>query len=91
VHPRLKPLYDYLIYNKRLVDIADYNPDVLDIYSKDALDMIQNGYAGWEELVPTYVDTIIKDNQLFGYSENTPPNPNYQPPQQTDDHRLNPN
>lgn len=91
VHPRLKPLYDYLIYNKRLVDIADYNPDVLDIYSKDALDMIQHGYGGWEELVPTYVDTIIKDNRLFGYSPDTPKNPDYQPPIRQSEQRLNPN
>jgi hypothetical protein len=77
IHPRLKPLYDYLVYNKRLVNITDYNPDVLDIYSKDVLDMIQNGCSGWEDMIPTYVDTIIKDNQLFGYDPNTPPNPAY--------------
>jgi hypothetical protein len=74
-----------------LVDIADYNPDVLDIYSKDALDMIQHGYGGWEELVPTYVDTIIKDNRLFGYSPDTPKNPDYQPPIRQSEQRLNPN
>jgi hypothetical protein len=91
VHPRLKPLYDYLIYNKRLIDISDYNPEVLDIYSTDALDMIQNGYSGWEELVPTYVDTIIKDNHLFGYSPDTLPNPLYTPPNNHGEHRMNPN
>jgi hypothetical protein len=91
VHPRLKPLYDYLIYNKRLVDISDYNPDVLDFYSKDALDMIHNGHDGWEELVPTFVDTIIKENRLFGFSPDIPKNPNYQPPKIQSEQRLNPN
>ncbi|MFM7233402.1 MAG: hypothetical protein ACKOZM_02350, partial [Flavobacteriales bacterium] len=91
VHPRLRPLYEYLIYNKRLVDISDYSPEVLDIYSTDALAMIQNGYSGWEDFVPAYVDTIIKDHRLFGYSPDTPPNPNYRPPQNQGEHRLNPN
>lgn len=91
IHPRLKPLYDYLIYNKRLVDITDFNPDVLDIYSKDVLDMIKHGCEGWEELVPTYVDTIIKDNRLFGYDPSTPLNPNYTPPKRLKEQRVNPN
>jgi hypothetical protein len=87
----LKPLYDYLIYNKRLMDITDYNQDVLDIYSKDVLDMIQHGFTGWEELVPTYVDTIIKDNRLFGYDPATPVNPDYHPPQRLRGQKVNPN
>jgi len=77
IHPRVRPLYDYLLKNKRLVDIEDYNPEVLGIYSKDVLDMIHHGMPGWEEKVPTYVDTIIKDNKLFGYDAALVPDPNY--------------
>lgn len=91
IHPRLKPLFDYLIYNKRLIDITDYNPEILEIYSKDVLDMIQHGYSGWEEMVPAYVDTIIKDNKLFGYDPSTPVNPNYTPPVRKKEHKVNPN
>ncbi|MFN0031656.1 MAG: TonB-dependent receptor [Flavobacteriales bacterium] len=91
IHPRLKPLYDYLLYNKRLVDITDYNAEVLDIYSKDVLDMIQHGYEGWEDMVPTYVDTIIKDNRLFGYDPSTPLNPHYTPPKRLKGQQINPN
>ncbi|MCB0761293.1 MAG: TonB-dependent receptor [Flavobacteriales bacterium] len=69
IHPRLKPLFNYLIFNRRMVDIEDYNEDILDIFSKDCLEMIKSGKSGWEQMVPTYVDTIIKDNNLFGYSE----------------------
>ena len=69
VHPRLQPLFNYLKFNKRMVDIEDYNANILDIYSKRVLEMIRNDEDGWEELVPTYVDTIIKENRLFGYSE----------------------
>ncbi len=67
IHPRLKPLFDYLTFNGRMVDIQDFNESILDVYSRDCLDMIRAGEPGWEEKVPTYVDTIIKDNRLFGY------------------------
>lgn len=91
VHPRLKPLFDYLCYNKRLVDITDYNPDVIDIYSKDVLEMIKHGHGGWEEMVPSYVDTIIKDNRLFEFDPDKKPDPNYIPPTRRQrEQRVNP-
>ncbi len=67
IHPRLRPLYDYLISNKRMVDIETFDPQVLHIFSKAVLHMIREGKPGWESLVPPYVDNMIKDNQLFGY------------------------
>jgi hypothetical protein len=67
VHPRLKPLYDYLLFNKRITNIENYDPNVLHIFSKEVLQMIREGRSGWEELVPPYVDNMIKDNKLFGY------------------------
>lgn len=80
IHPRIKPLYDYLVFNKRLKDLEDYDPEILDIFSRDVLAMIKNGYSGWERMVPSYVDSIIKDYRLFGYDPETAPNPEYQPP-----------
>ncbi|MEM9053638.1 MAG: TonB-dependent receptor [Bacteroidota bacterium] len=68
VHPRLRPLYDYLTYNSRIVDLAEHDPDVLWIQSRTALGMIRNGEPGWEKMVPNYVDVMIKKNQLFGYN-----------------------
>jgi hypothetical protein len=56
IHPRLQPLFNYLKFNKRMVDIEDYNANILDIYSKRVLEMIRNDEDGWEEMVPTYVD-----------------------------------
>lgn len=67
IHPRLKPLYDYLVNNKRIVDLEGYDPDVLNIQSRTALQMIRNGEEGWEQMVPSYVDVMIKRDQLFGY------------------------
>ena len=71
IHPRLQPLYDYLLFNKRLVDIDSFDPNVLHIFSKQVLDMIRGGTPGWEEMVPPYVDNMIKDNRLFGYTPST--------------------
>ncbi|MBS1936649.1 MAG: TonB-dependent receptor [Bacteroidetes bacterium] len=68
VHPRLRPLYDYLLSNKRMVDIETYDPNVLHIFSKAVLQMIREGQDGWEAMVPPYVDNMIKDNRLFGYT-----------------------
>lgn len=67
IHPRLKPLYEYLLFNKRMVDMESYDPAVLDIFSKQVLQMIREGQSGWENMVPPYVDNMIKDNHLFGY------------------------
>ena len=70
IHPRLAPLYHYLKFNSRIIDLKNYNPDVLNIFSKKVLKMIREGEEGWEEMVPSYVDIIIKKNKLFGYKEN---------------------
>ena len=32
--------------------------------------MIKKDKKGWENMVPTYVDNIIKENNLFGYQKN---------------------
>ena len=66
VHPRMQPLFDYLRFNKRIVDI-DYNPEVLGIFSKEALELIKAGDDGWEQMVPDFVDRIIKEKCLFGF------------------------
>jgi|GEM_PF-4187910 len=67
IHPRTKPLYEYLIFNKRVVDLKDYDKNVLGIFSTKVLQMIKSGTEGWEKMVPTYVDILIKKNKLFGY------------------------
>lgn len=67
IHPRLMPLYNYLNSNKRIVDLKDYDPEVLRILSRVALRMIKNGEPGWEWMVPSYVDVMIKRDHLFGF------------------------
>lgn len=67
IHPRLKPLYDYLVFNRRIRDIENYDEEILHILSPNVLHMIKNGEPGWEEFLPPYVDHIIKSHQLFSY------------------------
>ena len=60
-------LYDYLLENKNIVDIQRFNPDILGIYHKEVLKMIQEGIPGWEEKVPEEVARLVKEKRLFGY------------------------
>ncbi len=70
IHPRLKPLYDALTFNQRIIDLEGFNLEILHIWSREVLRYIRKGLPGWEDMVPTYVDNIIKEKKLFGY---TPP------------------
>jgi hypothetical protein len=65
VHPRMKELYKFFKYNGKVMDIIDYDPDILDIYSRDALKKIVNGEKGWEEMLPEGTAKIIKEKKLF--------------------------
>ncbi|MCI5055935.1 MAG: TonB-dependent receptor, partial [Flavobacteriales bacterium] len=67
VNPFIKPLFEYFKMNRKIIDLNGYNPEVLNIFSQTVLKMIKNGEANWEEMVPSYVDNIIKDKKLFGY------------------------
>ncbi len=67
IQPRIQPLYDFFIFNKRIIDLDDYNKDYLNIFSRNILKMIKKRKTGWEIMVPTYVDNIIKEKSLFGY------------------------
>ena len=66
IHPRAKSIYKYLFNNKRIEDL-DYNPDILNIYSRDVLEKIKSCEEGtWEHMVPEGVSQIIKEKSLFG-------------------------
>lgn len=69
VHPRMKELYKFFKFNGKIVDIKDYNPDVLNIFSRTVLKMIANGEDGWEEMLPKGIADQIKEKRLFSYSK----------------------
>ena len=67
IDKKIKTIYDYYIANKRIVDIDRFDHKVLGIFSHKVLHMIRNNKSGWEELVPNYVDNIIKEKNLFNF------------------------
>ena len=69
VHPRVKELYKFFKNNGKLVNIDDFDPEILDIFSRTVLKMIRDGENSWEEMLPKGIPEIIKQKRLFGYSK----------------------
>lgn len=65
VHPRMKELYKFFKYNGKVMDIIDYDPDIMHIFSRDVLKRIINAEEGWEEMIPEGIADIIKEKRLF--------------------------
>lgn len=66
VHPRMKELYKFFKYNGRVIDIEDYDPEVLHIFSREVLRMIEAGEPGWSELLPPGIAELMEEMNLFG-------------------------
>ena len=65
VHPRMKELYKFFKNNGRVVDVENYDPDVLGIFSREVLAMIAHGEEGWEDKLPDSTAQMIKEQKLF--------------------------
>jgi len=65
VHPRMKELYKFFKYNGKVMDIIDYDPEILHVFSRDVLKKIINGEDGWESVLPEGIAEIIKKKKLF--------------------------
>lgn len=65
VHPRMQELYQYFKDNGRVVDIKDYDPETLDIHSRQVHEMIIEGKTGWEAMLPESTTKMIKEKSLF--------------------------
>lgn len=63
----VKFLYKHLLDNQQIVDVTGFNHNLLHIFSKEVLRMLQNGEDGWERMVPSQVANLIKEKYLFGY------------------------
>lgn len=69
VHPRMKELYKFFKYNGKLVDIKDFNPEILSVFSREVLKKIEHDEPGWEEMLPEGVAHLIKEKELFNYKK----------------------
>jgi hypothetical protein len=67
VAPNLRSLFQYLIDNRYIEEITDYQKDFLRIYPAVVLAKLKAGDKNWEEMVPPEVAQIIKEREFFGY------------------------
>jgi hypothetical protein len=67
VQPEIQPLYDYLAGRGSFVNLDNYNPDFLPIFSRDVLRRIAANDESWEQMVPDEVAALIKKRAFFGY------------------------
>ena len=63
----LRSLFQYLIDNQYVQEIADYHLEYLRIHPPDVLARLQSGDGSWERMVPPEVVHIIKKREFFGY------------------------
>jgi hypothetical protein len=66
VAPHLRHLHSYLIENRFIEGLRDFNEKCLPIFSRQVLGKIQDGDSSWEEMVPPQVAQMIKERKLFG-------------------------
>jgi len=67
VQPEIQPLYDYLAGRGSFVNLDNYKPEYLSIFSRDVLRRIAADDPSWETMVPAEVADLIKKRAFFGY------------------------
>ena len=70
VKPEVKLLYDYLVRRGSFVQLNNFNPKYLPIFSRDVLKRIANNDDSWSEMVSPQVAEIIRSRGFFGYKGN---------------------
>lgn len=60
-------LFAHIKAMKQIDDVAEFNKDILHIYSSKVLQMVVNNEPGWEAMVPPQVAKNINEKCLFGH------------------------
>ena len=69
VAPELRKLHGYLTDRGSFIQLDNFNPDYLHIFSRDVLKRIAAQDESWEKMVPSQVADIIKKRGFFGYTK----------------------
>ena len=69
VAQHLRHLYAHLVENQFIVDIKNYNADLLRIYSGEVLAKIHSGDEALSQLIPPAIFDVIKAKSLFGWRQ----------------------
>src|SRR5207237_327950 len=62
-------LAGYLVGRGSFVQLDNYNPKYLPIFSRDVLKRIAEGDETWDQMVPAAVAEIIRRRGFFGYKK----------------------
>ena len=65
VAPNLRHLYAYLIENRSIESMRDFDERCLPVFSRDVLAKIRGGDLSWEKDVPAQVAQMITERKLF--------------------------
>ncbi len=65
----LKSLYQYVMDHGFIESLENFQPDCLDLFSRDTLAKILAHDKEWEKDVPPEVAVIIKERKLWGYED----------------------
>ena len=72
IAPELRKLYGYLADRGSFVQLDNFNPAYLSIFSRDVLKRIASGDDSWEPMVPPEVAAVIKKRGYFGCGKPAP-------------------
>jgi len=78
IAPDLSKLYGHLVDRGCILQLQNYDPNCLKIFSRDVLELIKEGDERWEQMVPSPIAEIIKRRGFFGCkkgAELQPPEP----------------
>lgn len=63
----VKYLFQHFLSTGRIRPVAKNNPEILDIFTKDIREGIQQGDGDWKNKIPEAVYKVIKEEKLFGF------------------------
>jgi hypothetical protein len=72
VAPALRKLFGHLVERGCILQLENYDPNVLHIFSRDVLRRIREGDASWQEMVPDAIAQVIMGRNFFGYRRPAP-------------------
>ena len=63
----MKNLYKFFKDNKKIIDIKNFDSNLLNIFSNEVLEDIKTSKNGWEDKLPNKISELIKEKKLFGF------------------------
>lgn len=66
--PHLRHLYEFMLENRFVESLRDFDERCLSIYSREALARIRSGGTDWEPMIPPEAVELIKTRRLLGYA-----------------------